>query len=371
MSATLRVMHVDAVKGFSGGQVQALNLARGLAARGHSILVVCNRGAILRTRAVRAGLNCEAVAMRHPFDARAVAALWRLARGFRPDVMHLHSSGAHVLGGVAGRLAHVPAVVAHKRTDYLPDPFLPKWRWGRLIDAAIAVSGPAKTSLVRAGVPEDRIHIIHSSVDCAVFIPQLGHPRDLGLPENKPIVGAVGALDPHKGYHILLAAALKVRENVPGTHLVFCGTGSAQQQLRAMAQSLGPGAVTFLGPLEDVRPAVAAMHVFVHPAFREALGVAILEAMAMGKAIVATATGGIPEAVEHGVSGLLVPVGDIAALADAILVLLRDAELRRALGQAARERAKALFSVEVMVSATERLYHSLLDARRRKVSVFS
>ena len=371
MNPRLRVIHVDAVKGWSGGQVQALNLVRGLATRGHSVVVVCNRGAIFQARALQAGLDCLAVPMRHALDVRAVATLWRLAREFRPHVMHLHSSGAHAVGAVAARLARVPAVVAHKRTDYLPDPILSKWRWGSLIDAAIAVSGPAKLSLVCAGVPAASVHVIYSAVDCAAFRPIEGQPQQLGLPGNTPIVGAVGALDPHKGYHVLLAAASAIRGKVPDAHFVFCGKGSAEQTLRSMARSLGPGVVTFLGQLKDVRPALAAMDVFVHPAFREALGVAVLEAMAMGKAIVATATGGIPEAVEHGISGLLVPVGDAAALADAIVRLLGDEQLRRALGQAARERAKAVFSVEAMVSATERLYYSLLDERRRKLSASS
>jgi glycosyltransferase involved in cell wall biosynthesis len=152
---------------------------------------------------------------------------------------------------------------------------------------------------------------------------------------------------------------------LPDARYVICGQGPEERALRALAESSVPGAVAFLGQVKDVRPVLASVDVFVHPALREALGVAVLEAMAMGKAIVASAIGGIPEAIAHGVSGLLVPAGDAKALAEAILRLLRDSELRQAMGRAARKRAETLFSVEAMLTATEDLYYSLLNVRQR------
>jgi len=365
MRPRLRIIHVEALKGWSGGQVQALNLSRGLAARGHAVLVVCPPDAVMRARAAAAGLECAAVPMRHDMDLLAVARLAGIARRFRPDVMHLHSSRAHTIGALAARLVRVPAVVAHKRTDFPPGSLLGSWRWGRLIDAAIAVSRQAKESLVRARVPEQRIHVIHSSVDCRAFAPAGGDRSRLGLPENAPLVGAIGELVRRKGHHVLLEAARIIASVLPDARYVICGQGPDERALRALAESSVPGAVAFLGQVKDVRPVLAAVDVFVHPALREALGVAVLEAMAMGKAIVASAIGGIPEAIEHGASGLLVPARDAKALAEAILRLLRDPELRQAMGRAARDRAEMLFSVETMVTATEELYYSLLNARRR------
>jgi glycosyltransferase involved in cell wall biosynthesis len=366
MRPRLRIIHVEALRGWSGGQVQALNLSRGLAERGHNVLIVCPPDAVMRVRAAAAGIECAAVPMRHDLDVLAIARLARIARRVRADVMHLHSSRAHTVGALAARLMRVPAIVAHKRTDFPPGSLLSSWRWGRMIDAAIAVSHQAKASLVRAGVPEQRVHVIHSTVDCRAFAPAEGDRSSLGLPANAPLVAAIGELVRRKGHHVLLEAARIIACVLPDTRYVICGQGPEERALRALAESSVPGAVAFLGQVKDVRPVLAAVDVFVHPALREALGVAVLEAMAMGKAIVASAIGGIPEAIAHGVSGLLVPAGDAKALAEAILRLLRDSELRQAMGRAARKRAETLFSVEAMVTATEDFYYSLLNVRQRR-----
>jgi glycosyltransferase involved in cell wall biosynthesis len=316
--------------------------------------------------------------MAHPVDLASAARLAGLIRGWQPDTVHLHTATAHSVGCLASALLRLeslfhmdtrsqPSFIASKRTDFSPRRgWLAQLRYSRLVDRVTAVSGSARQALVQSGIPSHMIEVIYSSVDCDHFCPGCAPDlrRQLGIPIEALVVGVVGHLTPRKGQHFLLRAAPAILERVPRACFLFCGEGQFRQRLEQMAAALGVSEqVRFLGFMPDVRPALQSLDVFVLPSEREALGVALLEAMAMGKPVVGSRVGGIAEAVEHGKSGLLVPPGDVEALAGAVLALLLDGNLRERIGQAARQRALSMFSMPVMVQKTERLYLELISDR--------
>ena len=362
----LRIVHVDAVRGWGGGQVQTLMLARGLAQRGHGVTVVCQPGSALEQRAVEAGLEVAPLRMRHTADLLALLALVRLFRRMAPEVVHLHSATAHTLGSIAARRARVPAIIASKRTAFACNRSrAARRRYTRWVDRVVAVSTGARDALVQAGVPAEQVAVIHSAVDCARFRPaDRGRARlELDLPARAAIVGCVGRLTHDKGHHLILEAARPIAAARPDALFLICGEGEAAAALHDQRRRAGlADRVRFLGHRDDVRPALAALDVFALPSLQEGLGVALLEAMAMAKPAVASRAGGIPDALDDGVTGLLVPPGDAQALAGAILSLLADPECRARMGAAARARAAAFFNHEIMIAETEALYYGLLSA---------
>ena len=191
--------------------------------------------------------------------------------------------------------------------------------------------------------------------DCDV--PVMAPPPEWRLPEGAPVVAFVGRLDRQKNPLLLLRAAARVVREVPETVFAFAGTGRLETRCRAEADRLGlSGSVRWLGWLSDTRPLLARMDLVALPSSWEGMPNVILEAMACGKPAVAANVGGCAELIVEGETGFLVAPGDEAALAERIVLLLRDAALRRRLGAAARQRVEREFSVALMVERNEALY---------------
>ena len=184
--------------------------------------------------------------------------------------------------------------------------------------------------------------------------------EQLGLEGDGPVIGTVADYRPEKGHAHLLAAAVTVRERVPGARFVLVGAGPLESRVRARASELGlNGTVVFASPRHDAATVAAAFDVFALASLHEGLPIALLEAMALGSPVVVTNVGGIPEAVWHREDALVVPPGDPAALAAGILELVEDRDLAARLGEAARARAEA-FDMRRTVARMEDVYRELL-----------
>jgi glycosyltransferase involved in cell wall biosynthesis len=339
----------------------------GLGAKGHDIVVVCQPCSEMEARAREQGLPVALVTMRSQVDLLAVFRLRRVFGRVAADVVHLHGSRSHALGGLAARRARVPVVVAHKRTISAPRAgYLTHLRYECWVDRVICVSDAVSQATLQSGVRPEKLLVIHDSVDVDRFAPdgdKRSAKRALGYGPDDLLVAQVGQLCGIKGQQVLLAAAARARRSCPRARFVFCGEGPAEAEIRSQAWALGLAeAVKLLGFREDVRPVLAAADVVAMPSFQEGLGVAVLEAMAMGVPVVASRVGGLPEAVPDGETGLLVPPGDERELAEALLRLLADAGLRASMGTRGRELVERQFGRNMMVETIERLYRELAPA---------
>jgi glycosyltransferase involved in cell wall biosynthesis len=184
--------------------------------------------------------------------------------------------------------------------------------------------------------------------------------RELGIPEEAPLVGTVGNFTPKKAHRDLIEAVPAIRRSLPEVRLVLVGHGPLEGDLRARVRDLGlESSVTFAGYRTDATRLADAFDVFVLPSRFEGLSIALLEAMALGRAVVATRVGGSPEVIEDGESGILVQPGDPRALAEAIRSLLRDPSRRARMGEAARRRA-GRFDIGSAAARMEEVYEGLL-----------
>lgn len=307
-------------------------------------------------------------------DLRAFWALWRLLVREKPFLVHTHTSKAGILGRLAARLARVPVIVhtphGHVFHGHFSPPlsrlFLDLERACSLIThTTIALTRGEREDYLRLRVcTPERSTVIHSGVP----VDRYGNPgvnpeemkESLGLEGSAPVVGFVGWLLPVKGPMHLLCAMARIWEVHPHTVLVFVGKGDQETELRAVAAQMpGSEKVKFLGWRDDIPRVMQVFDVFVLPSLNEGMGRVLVEAMAAGKPVVASRTGGIPDLVKNGRNGFLVPPGDTEGLAKAVTALLDNASLRRAMGDEGRRTACA-FTVEAMVEKLDHLYGSHL-----------
>ena len=354
----MRIVQFITPSQIGGAEVHVLSLAARLLRRGHDVTVICPRGRDLERELRARDLPLWAPRTTGKFDPVTLIRLARRLRSWRADVLHTHLSTASLLGSLAARLAGVPAIATvhglNSKTCF------------QCADRLIAVSQAVKQHLTAQGVPPDRIRVIYNGIDLPadVHTPQ-PDLRQRVAPASAVVFGTVGRLGPEKGHRYLLEAAAQLsrRPGLPPVHVLIVGQGREEAPLRALAQRLGIGdRVTFAGFQREVWPYLAIMEVFVLPSLKEGLSLSALEAMALGKPVVASRVGGTPEVVEDGETGMLVPPSDASALAEALASLVRSPEAMERMGRAGRQRVAERFGAERMASEIEEVYREV--ARR-------
>lgn len=230
-----------------------------------------------------------------------------------------------------------------------------------------AVSCRVSEALVAGGVPGQRLRVLYSGLDLTKTsnrdVGQEGH-RPFDIPPEAPLIGTVANLFPRKGYEVMLAAFPKVLEVIPNVHYLIIGKGNEQYEksLKSRVNELGLGnQIHFTGFQSMVYSYLACLDVYVHPALMEGFGISVLESMAMEKPVIATKTGGLPEIVEDGRTGILVPPGNSTALARAIVDLLQDSKQRAEMGRLGKKRVTECFTVESMMGKMVQEYNLLIS----------
>lgn len=359
--AAMHVLHLEAGRHLYGGPRQVLYLLRGLGQAGVRCSLVAPAGSALAAAAPATGAAVHAVPIGGDLDILAVGRLFALLRELKPDLVHVHSRrGADFFGAIAARLAGTPALLT-RRVDHPDGGWLAGRKYAGYARVA-AISGAVLAQLRAAGLPPQRLALVPSAVDAADCVPVLTRQallERLGLPADALLVAVVAQLIPRKGHEVLLQAWPAIRAACPAARLLVCGSGPLHEQL--LARAGGDDSVLFIGFQPDLREWLGRVDLLVHPALAEGLGVAVLEAQAAGVPVVASAAGGLPEAVADGRSGLLVPPGKAPALAAAVSALLADPDRRAALGAAGRAHMAERFSVAAMTRGYLALYRQLLD----------
>jgi glycosyltransferase involved in cell wall biosynthesis len=300
--------------------------------------------------------------------ARVLARLTGLFRRERVDVAHAYLFHPNVLAPIAGRLARVPVVVASKRSLDRYPARLPRWacRLGNRLADRVMINADAIGRFVAAeeGCPRDKMVLIPNGVREEALAPPAdgrGKRRELGLPLDAPVVGAVSRLAWKKGISHLVQATPRILESAPDARVVVAGDGPLRGELLAEASALGVrDRVLFLGSRDDTVELMAAFDVFALPSVVEGMSNALIEAMAVGRPVVATDVGGNPEVVVDGQTGFVVPKAAPDQLAAAILKLLGAPELAAEMGAAGRRRVIQHYRVEAMARQIEAMYRALL-----------
>jgi glycosyltransferase involved in cell wall biosynthesis len=353
---------VDLETEWRGGQSQILLLLRGLYERGHAAELIAVRGSPLAKRARTANIYVHSVPQSAARLRAAIKIRSALADG-RIEVVHVNEPHALTAAWLAGAGRRVPLVNSRRVAYPLGKNWLSRARY---LSAAriLAVSEFVKKSIVGSGIPADRITVIYEGVKVhrAPSAAQRSQARKRwGVGEEEILFGCVGYLLPEKGQEFAVRAMVEVRAKSPQARLLLAGDGPCRGQLERLTRELGVAdAVIFAGFVEDIAQVYRALDVFVFPSLAEPLGTSLLAAMGWGLPVVAVASGGVPEYVEDGVSGLLVERAEQTLIAGAMVRVLGEAGLAGRLGSGARERIASSLTADHMVDRTVEVYRELV-----------
>lgn len=344
-----------------------LSLSRALKGNGIECLVVSGGGGLeaefkrydIETRRLN-------IKTKNEFSPKVFIAVFNLVKMVRDediDIIHAHTRVSQVAGILASRITGVPYVTTchgffKERLRKVFD------TWGEKV---IAISDAVKGHLEKdLGVAKERIETIYNGVDVDKFSRDYSQDEirktkeSLGLSEG-PVIGTVGRLSPVKGQSLLieaLAGIISKRRDVQG---LIVGDGPEEAALKALVKSLGlEGSIHFAGSVLDTHKFLSVMDIFVFPSLKEGLGIALLEAMASGRACAASDIGGIRDLIKNGETGILFPVGDARILSDSISRLLGDESLRGRLGESASSFARKRFPLNIMADKVASLYKKVL-----------
>lgn len=340
-------------------------------------VIVCaiEEGGVTADRIRAAGIPLTILGYTSYHRLQALRGLAGFLREQHVTIAHTHMYFANMATRWANLFAHVPIVLTTVYSLYherrLRHRFM-EWWWARWTDRIIAAAEAIRGHAARQSwIPHEKFVVIHDAAqDLRACARRGGLDRasvraGLGLRDTDFVVGCVARLDPVKGHEYLLAAMPRTLAAHPETILLIVGDGPRRVALEAQARDLGiEQQVRFLGARQDIASILLALDLFVlASSLREGCPLAVLEAMSMAQPVVASRLGGLVEEVDHGVSGLLVPPRDPAALAEAIRTLQDDPGCARRMGDMGRKRYEQQFTPAVMLGKIESLYDELLQAK--------
>jgi glycosyltransferase involved in cell wall biosynthesis len=370
MAAPLRVLELVVSTGLGGGPAQVRELAGHLTGPEFAVTVAGPSDGPYARIFGEGGMPFVAIATDR-LGTRPLAAVLGLIRRSGIDVVHSHGKGAGLYGRLAARRAGVPAVHTFHGIHYAGYPagldrlyLALERRLARMTEAVVYVSeSEARDAAVLGLAPQGRTHVIVNGIDARrialAATPRPAARKALGLEPDALVIGTVARFDRVKALDVLLRGFAVLTADQPTARLLVVGDGPEALRLRALAASLGVSArVRFAGVVTDASRLLPALDVYASASRREGLPLALLEAMACGLPVAATRVSGHVDAVEDGVTGVLVPADDPAALGRAMDALLGNPARREVMGQAGRRRVEERFASSRMAAETADLYRA-------------
>jgi len=365
---------IDSEATWRGGEGQLWLLMRGLLGTRVDVTLAAPPDAAITQRAEDMGVRCLPLAISGGMDLVAAWVLRRYLRENDFDIVHCHSSHAHSVAYIAQRATNIgharsappgPLFVVSRRVDFpVAQNGLSamKYRYGA--DVYLAISNGVRDVLLECGIEAGRIRIVRSGLDLKKFDGVKDNDyllKEFGIGDGTPVIGNIAALAPHKSHVDFIGAARRVSEEIEGARFLIVGEGKLRPELEAQIKQLGmEDDIILTGFRKDVLECLALFDCFVLSSYLEGLCTSIMDAQAMGVPVVATRTGGVPDLVEDGKTGLLAPPRDPRLLAEAIIRMMRDDDLRAGCATAAKLQASS-YDYRHMVEQTAAAYDEMLQ----------
>ena len=357
-----------------GAEVLIDRFARSLRHRYRIVVACLDEIGELGEQLAADGIKVVHLGRRSGFDWRCVRRLSRLVAEERIGVIHAHQYTPFAYALATRVFGRRPPVVFTEHGRFYPD--LPNFKrkvFNRLMpgpgDRFVAVGRSVRQALIdNEGLPPNRVEVIYNGVDLSTYGEQIVGRRhlrsELGIAEGEFLVLQVARLDTIKDHATAVRTIALAANRIPGIRLFLAGGGPEKSSIEhAIVRHGLDGRVVMLGQRDDVRRLLAAADAFLLTSVSEGIPMTIIEAMAAGVPVVATTVGGVPELLQNGVTGLLAPAGDAAGLADALVRLADDGDLRARLAAAAKRRALENFSEAGMIGSYDRIFQEMLAAR--------
>jgi len=364
----IKILHLTTDSRIGGTEKNIISLVTRLNRdRYENIVVALLPGGELVERLRGYGIEAECLGMRNKFDLSVIFKLFGILKKRKIDILHTYLFHANILGRIVGRLAKVPVVISslrvtEKRRYHL---WLDRLT-NRMVDAETCVCEAVRNyTIEKAKIRPDKLVTIPNGIDGEEYPRRIAldnKKKELDIASDSSILGTVGRLHEQKGQVYLLRAMPTILRKYPKTVLLVVGDGPLRGKLKSLCFKLQINeSVKFLGFRKDIKELMALMEVFILPSLWEGMPNVLLEAMALGKPVVATRVGGAEELIENGRTGLLVPPFAGEDLAEAIVTILAREDKGRELGETAKRELVRRFPPEAMVEETEKLYRRLLQ----------
>lgn len=361
------ILHLSSTSIPGGAEMIVRRLASSLDSNRYRSVVCLFRPGWLYDVCQQAGLPTYVLGIKGAFDLQWARAFASLLKAENIAVIHAHEFTANTYGTLLGKLANVPVVATVHGKNYYWEQAKRRiaYRFVGRTAKLIAVSQDLKQFVVqRVGIPPDRIKVIYNGVE-TYLCPQADRLQtvqaELGLNCWDHVIGVVGSLYPVKGHVYLIRALPAILRECPNTVVLLVGRGELESSLKAEASRLGiEDHIRFLGFRNDVPVILSLLDVFVLPSLSEGLSVALLEAMAAERPVVATRVGGNVELVHDGETGYLIPSENPHVMADRVVMLLRNKAQAKAFGSRGKERVERHFSLAGMVRAYQDCYEQAM-----------
>ena len=365
----MRILQISSAKNFGGGEKHLVDLVIGLRRRGHEVFLAVPDGSPVSEKLENfPPENILRVKIKNSSDVLAAVKIAKFIKENKIEIAHAHAAKDYLPVSAAVRIAKQAKLVLTRHVLF------PMKRMQKLalsnVSKVIAVSSGVEANLKRTFPAEKIVKIPNgietekwSSADTEKLFREFRFLHN--IPFDAPLVGTIGELKRLKGQRDFVFAAGEIVKKFPETHFVVVGTDNSfkkdfRRELKRLVKVFGlEDRFLFLDWVEDTAPLLAAMDIFVSASHSESFGLAILEAMASGKAIVSTMTEGAKELIENGKSGKIVPVKEPLKIAEAVGEFLSDENMREDFGKQAQAAAIEKFSLEKMIERTEKVYQAI------------
>lgn len=356
----VNILLLSAGKGWGGIESQVVTLASALIKRGHKIIIGCPDEGQVKENAEKLRLPTTPINVANSGDMLAVARIVKIVKRENIKIITSNLGKEYWPSAVAAKLTGSHLVFVRHQLDILKK--TTAWLVSHHVDKIVAVSNMVKDSLVTNGIPSEKVTVIYNGIELDRFSPTAIDKNkvraELNIGKDDIVIGHAGKLDKGKGVFDLLLATERVCKKYPAARLLFVGVGPAQKQLALQSEKLGlKEKVIFAGLQRDMIRLFSVMDIFVLASTtREAFGMALIEAMAMGIPVIGTAIGGIPEIIQNKNNGILVPANDSQSLAEGIINYIENKEFAKRICLEGRKTVENKFTNKIMADGFEELF---------------
>jgi len=338
---------------------------------GHKVLIVCQPQAELFIHSQKAQIPVEGICMNRLSFIKAIQECKQTIDNHQIDIVNTHSSRDSWIASLAGKLSSIKPIILRTRHLSIPvrlDP-ISRFIYKKLPNGIITTGEVIRKELIeKYRMDDNRVVSIPTGVDCKRFNPNMERDQlktSLGLGKDTLLIGMISVLRSWKGHLDFIDAAEKVVQKIPSTLFIIVGEGPMRSHISERMSRIGlEKHVHFFGYREDIPEILSSLDLLVHPSYaNEGVPQTVLQGMAMGKAVVACDVGGIPEVVQNGINGLLVPPRDPRLLSEAIIKLLKDNKTRKLMGEEGRKEVLKRWTIEMMIEKTLKFYGKILERR--------
>lgn len=360
------LLHTESSTGWGGQENRTLNESLGLRKLGVKVIILCQPESVIGKKAEAGGIAVRRCRMKKSYDIFALKCILDIIKKDAVDIINTHSGRDSLLAGIAGRLSGKRPIIV--RTRHLALPVTSTFTYKRLAHKVVTVSEHVREYLISQGISEENVTAVYTGVDINKYNPEKANDKlrqKLEINPETRIVGTVSVLRRKKGHHILLQAIPLILEKFPNVLFFFAGDGPQRDNIRSRIDEMGlENKVFMLGIRNDIPDILKFFDIFVLPTLQEALGTSFLEAMAMGKPVIGCNVNGVNEVIKDGVNGYLVAPEDPAALADAVLRMLKHDTAAKTMALNGKKMVEEAFTADIMCRKMFELYSSLLKEKR-------